>query len=186
MSLHSILFSVELFFSHEDFLCISVITSTLSSLCFTSPVLYHKMLCLKNVLRGLKVWLDSLIIHLYSNLFQEVPNAALYMYWVFVYEWLEALKSSNSKSQLWESDEFWSLKQDPWCSSCGAKQRTQFVFFKMFSLFNWYTWANLHTPCMSCSFPLLAMHFQPGSCQGLSFHSHAPCIDRSFQMKETK
>lgn len=142
MSLHSILFSVELFFSHEDFLCISVITSTLSSLCFTSPVLYHKMLCLKNVLRGLKVWLDSLIIHLYSNLFQEVPNAALYMYWVFVYEWLEALKSSHSKSQLWESDEFWSLKQDPWCGSCGAKQRTQFVFFKMFSLFNWYTWAK--------------------------------------------
>lgn len=33
---------------------------------------------------------------------------------------------------------------------------------------------------------LPAVHFQSWSGKGLSFHSHAPCIDRLFQMKETK
>lgn len=66
-------------------------------------------------------------------------------------------------------------------SSSGAKQRTEFVSFHVSGLFNRCTWQKpahlLHLP---------AVHFQSWSGKGFSFHSHAPRIDRLFQMKETK
>lgn len=45
---------------------------------------------------------------------------------------------------------------------------------------------SLHTLCFSCPFPLPGVYFQSWSGKGFNFHSHAPCIDRLFQKKETK
>lgn len=46
--------------------------------------------------------------------------------------------------------------------------------------------AKAYTLLASPAFPLPAVHFQSWSGKGFSFHSHAACIDRLFQMKETK
>lgn len=150
------------------------------------------LICLKDILGGLMMWFDSLIIYPASNLFQEGPSAPLQMYQLFVRQWMEILKSSNSKSRATSESSGFRLRGfEVWNRTLSLVHLMLNKGHRLCCLMCLHYLIDApgkspHTPGISCPFPLPMLHFQSWSGKGFSFHSHAPCIDRLFQVKETK